>query len=435
MGLTRERVRQLQQRLVSRLPAGPALAPVLDQALQLVNVLLPCSAAQLGTALKDAGLARADWSGASLTELGRLMGREVALADHDGLVVAEEERQAAQAVLTAARRLSDRNGAASTEQVLQELSLKGSAPSEQLCVAVLEHHPNINWLGNGWFWTPHGSNRNRLVNTSQRILVVHQPQTLADMLEGIGRNYTWRNATGGTTRAFDLEVPPEEVVLALYRSHPAFLVTTDRDDISSAVDLDPDILGPEKLTMVGILRDQPYSSMTRNELIAACTAAGMQTSTTGVFITYAECIKNFGHNVWGLRGTAVPRDVVEAMQSQARSTARAFNAGTLQGATKAGHLWFAQRLSQGVVFAGVLSGSMSRLLPGDRQLTITDAVDGESVGTMKRSGEHFLYGLSALLRKHRVQPGTVIRAVLHLDDGFVNVEFGDEELLEEPEDW
>lgn len=432
LGVTRERVRQLQQAVKRKLPLGPVWAPALDQALQLLDVVVPCSAKDLNAALAEAGLTEIEWTAESLVAVAALSGRELTLAEQDGLVGSEEDLAGLKGALSTARRVSDRNGAASYEQVVEELSAGRSATTVELVRAVLVGHPDVTELEEGWFWTRHGKGRNRLVNNSLRILAVFQPQTLEDMVGGIERNYTWRNSTGGADRKIALEVPPVNVLASFYASHPEFVISDGI--VSSAAEIDPEILGPEKLTLVSVLRDQPWCAMSRNDLIAACAAEGMRTSTVQVFLTYAECIKNVGHNIWALRGVAVPPAAVEEMQQSARSGARAFDKRAASGTTAGGRPWLAQRISPGVLYSGVLSGRWTRHLPEDGQLSLIDGVDGDKVGTLKRSGD-LMHGFARLLRKHQPRVGDAMRVTLYMEDGYSVVEIGGDELLEEPEDW
>jgi hypothetical protein len=254
------------------------------------------------------------------------------------------------------------------------------------------------------------------------------------MMGGVERQYTWRNSTGGSDREFDLQVPPVEVLRAFYASHPDFSVD-EKGRIRLVRLVGEEILGEEKLTLVRILRDQPWPAMTRNDLIDACVAEGMLSSTAGVFLTYAECIENIGHNVWALRGVDVPEEVVNDLQDDARVRSRSFDRGRRQGATAKGRPWFAQRLTSAVLHSGVIISRWASNLDPDTRLTIIDGTDGESAGTLRRSGNDFLYGLSVFIRKNRPAIGDYLRITLYTDDGHAVAELGGDELAELPEDW
>jgi len=299
----------------------------------------------LNAALRDAGLTSLTWTVAALTGVAGLPGRRLDLLEHDGFAVTSDDLAAIRAVLPTAQKISDRNGVAAPGQVLDELAAGGHTPDPGVVRGILTTQRDVTWLTGDWFWFQHAAGRNRLVNTSLRILAVHEPQTLVDMAGGLERHYTWRNSTGGAAQRGHMGVPPQDVVGAFYASHPAFTVD-GHGHVSAATPADPQtLLGPEKLAMVAVLREQPWSAMSRNDLIAACTAEGMQIGTVQVFLTYAECITNHGHNVWGLRGMHVPGPVVRRLQDTARGTARAFDKVRLAGISPRGRPWFAQRLT------------------------------------------------------------------------------------------
>jgi hypothetical protein len=228
-----------------------------EQSLQLVELMAPCSVDDLNEALQDAGLTSITWSLIALREVARLSGRELNVLDSDGFVAAPEEIPAIKAVYSVARKVSERNGAAELRQVRQELSLAGYELDRSLVREVLAVRRDVHWLVDDWVWAEHGRGRNRLVNTSLRILSAHQPQTMTDMIGGVERAYSWRNSTSGASRRFALELPPEDVVEAFYRGHPLFSVDGD-GMISSTETVDPEILRPEKLTLAGVLWQQPW---------------------------------------------------------------------------------------------------------------------------------------------------------------------------------
>ena len=433
LGVSRARVGQISQRMTARLPTQTVWAPRADQMIQTVESVVPCSLADLNEALMGAGLTNQSWTVAALIAVASLTGRTVDLEDVDGFVTVSEQVQLVRRVLVVAKRISDRNGAAAISQVHAECS-GDDFVDESFVRGVLADHPVVHWLSRNWFWTTHGSTRNRLVNTSQRILAVHQPQTLESMLDGVKRNYSWRNSTGRSSQSAELQVPAVDVLRAFYADHPTFDLDHD-EAIRSAQPVDIETLGPEKLTLVGVLRAQERPAMSRNDLIEACSAEGMSTATTSIFLTYAECIENFGPNVWGLRGTDVPVSYVEDLQRSARSRNRAMDRERHEGTTEGGRPWFAQRLTPGMLYSGVLASKWTESLKEDAALTIFDGTDGKATGSLRRSGL-FMYGLSKLIRKNRSAVGDFVRVTLYRDDGFAVAEVGGPELAECPgDDW
>lgn len=433
LGVSRARVGQISQRIGARLPAGRVWAPQVDQLEQIIESVVPCSLVDLNDALNGAGLSRIRWTVAALRAVAELTGRMLTIEEFDGYVLHRDQIATARKIVATAQRISDRNGVVSVEQILIETTELGDI-DEAFVRDLLMCSTDAVWVDRDWLWMRHGARRNRLVNTSLRILTVHDPQTLESMLEGVVRNYTWRNSTGGSSRSVELQVPPQGVLRSFYSCHPSFSVD-DKGLIASRDVLDEETLGPEKLTLVGVLRAQEWPAMTRNDLLAACSSEGMNTATVSIFLTYAECIQNFGRNVWGLRGTRVPEEVVEALQRDARARSRAIDREWHDGVTAAGRPWFTQRITPGMLYSGVvIVPRWSGNLHEDAALAILDGVDGQKVGRLRRSGS-FLYGLGGVIRRNEPSVGDFCRITLYADDGYAVVEIGDRELTETPADW
>ena len=431
LGVSRSRVGQFSQRISAQVPTKPVWAPLVEQMVQTVHSVVPCAIGDLNEALQGADLTAITWTAPALVAIAGLTGRQLDLQYQDGFAVSTDDVGLVRSVLATARRVSDRNGAAAVDQVLSEIDHKDGA-TEALVRDVLTGRSDVTWLSRDWFWTRYGNMRNRLVNTSQRILVVHQPQHLSSLIEGVSRNYSWRNSSGRVAQGAELQVPPPEILSEFYAHHPTF--TMNAGLISSVDPIDIDSLGPEKLTLVGLLRAQPWPVMSRSDLIEACRAEGMNTGTASIFLTYAECIENFGWNVWGLRGTKVPADVIDDLQRSARERSRNFDREFHEGVTEGGRPWFAQRLAPGALHSGVIVTRWSSNLEEDDRLAVIDGTDGERSGTLRRSG-NFIYGLSNLIRRNRPDVGDYIRLVLYRQDGYAVADVGGQELTECPYDW
>ena len=431
LGVTRERVRQVQSKLV--LPQQPIWAPSMEAAIKLIEHAIPCSASDLAESLSAAGLSDLrSWEAASLCATASLTGRSLDLVEVDGFVGRPDQLAGLKAVLPAARAASNFSGLATMWEVLNRLSDQSIQLDGSLVRDVLVKSPVVHWVDDQSFWTDHAPGRNRLVNTSLRILAVIQPQSLTDMHEGIVRHYRWRSASG-SGRFPTLTAPYPSQLSAFYASHPAFAL--DRDDcVIARQPVDIESLGAEKLAMVGVLRSQPFWVMDRNSLIDACRDAGMKAATAGVFTTYAECIKNFGHNVWGLRGAVVPDEVVLATQRRARVTRQSYDRHCVRGATQSGRPWMARKVTPTFLNSGVMPFDWGKDALADRKLTALDMLDGEQIGTL-RFVNGFNYGYVPYIGKHSMSVGDVIRVLADPESGVCHIESGGDELLSEPFDF
>jgi hypothetical protein len=331
-------------------------------------------------------------------------------------------------VLPAARALSNANGIATMDQLMRRLQLDGV--DQTLIRVLLEADRNFHWLGTNAFWSVHAPGRNRVVNISQRILAVNDRQRLEDMQEGIEREFNFRISTGAG-RLADLCTPSTDQLRQFYASYPAFIL--EGDWVSSIAPIPLSLLGEEKQALVNLLRAAPDHVMDRPSLMAACDELGLNRATVGVWTSYAECLKRFGPNVWGLRGAHVSEAVVERVQKEARSTSRSYDRTKLDGRTASGGVWMARRLTPTLIYSGVLPFDWANDVLAGRAFEAIEMVSGESLGTLKFD-TNFNWGYTSIFAKERPKPGDVLRLTVDLRDGLAYLELGGDELLSPPFD-
>lgn len=430
LGVSRERVRQVQSKIA--LPERPVWAPSMDAALTLIDHTAPCTIEELGEALQAAGLSALPiWHANALRAAASVTGRDLDLDEVDGFVCRSGQVHHVKAVMPAARAASNLSGVATAQDVLDRLEDQAMQLDRSVVRTLLRNSTEVHWLTGQSFWTDHPPGRNRLVNTSLRILAVMEPQTLEDMHEGVARNYRWRSATG-TGRLLELRVPGLCELSAFYDSHPAFEFTADRRLVANQP-VDIESIGAEKLAMVGVLRSQPFGVMDRNSLLNACREAGMKAATATVFTTYAECIKNFGPNVWGLRGAVVPEEVIHATQRHARTASKTHDRRNVDGTTESGRPWMARKVTPSFLNSGVIPFDWGKNQLTDSKLIAIDMLDGEPVGSL-RFVNNFNYGYIPFLGKHSLSVGDVIRVLADPESDRCHIEFGGDELLSQPFD-
>jgi hypothetical protein len=431
MGVTRERVRQVQSKAQLYLPTAPVHAPAVDQVIELLDWALPCTEEELAAALAAGGLtALPRWSAGALRSAVGLTGRTIDIDERGGVVGRPSQLRLADSVSAAARAVSNGNGIASAATVARRLSRGQDEPVSVNAVEPLLHAcASLHWIDETWFWTDHPPGRNRLVNTSLRILAVIGAQTLDDLLEGIEREYAFR---ASTRRDDDLVPPGRNQLEAFYASHPVFR-QLDGGLVEATEPVDIDLLGEEKQALVAVLRGQPHQAMDRLSLLAACDEIGMKPATVTVWTTYAGCIKRFAPNVWGLRGAHVPDEVLVQLQANARRAREAVDRTKMSGTTPSGRPWTARRVTPSFLYSGVMPFDWGKPMLAYRTLAAVDMVDGESVGTV-RFAENFNWGYGTFLRRHDVRQGDVVRVLADPESDTCYLELGGDELLSEPFD-
>lgn len=434
LGVSRERVRQIRGAIEDRLPRTPILAPAVDAVLEVLDVITPTTPGALAAALRGASLTEStEWHASSLRSLARVSGRpEPDLISQDGWIGTAEQLRGLDKLRRAAVNASNFAGCTDLGAVLKRI-LPEDRPEAQLAAEAVGSWSEVHWVDETHFWLDHGENRNRLVNVCRRTLTVCQPLVVDDLLAGVERAFAHRASTGGE-RYVDLAAPGTSRFRAFLRSHPFFAIEDETDLVTTTAPMPEADLGPEKMTLVGVLRVQPKGLMDRNALIAACEEAGMLPATVGVMLTYAECISNYGLNVWGLRGLRPSEEAVREVQAAARARAQTVQSVRLAGVTPGGRPWTARHVTPTLLYSAVMPGDWASGTIGGLALDLIDVSDGEVVGALKSSGP-FVYGVGRAMRKHNVRVGHVIRLVADTGASSCNIEIGGEELLDEPFDW
>jgi hypothetical protein len=303
-GITRERVRQLCERLSRRLGEAPVEAPALDRALVLAAHAAPTTAHDLARRLADEHIAAQPFDPAGLLTAAAVLGRDAtfSLDSVKGVRVvlpdppdpASDTVTVIAAVVDTARGMVRRAGAARVSEVTGRVAADLAVwVEDELVTAVVSEPADFVWLERrtGWFYLPSVA-KNAVVSRVVKVLSVAGAVSVSELHAGIRRDERMRefvmpeyilgelcerlpgiSATGGVVAA-DRPRPPEEV-----------LETTE-------------------LTLLRALIDAGGEAE-RHELEAACLAAGMKLSSFNNRIAYSPIVADLGHGHYGIRGREV----------------------------------------------------------------------------------------------------------------------------------
>ena len=300
-GITRERVRQLCERLAAKLaPARPA-APMLERALVVAAHAVPTTAAELGRRLADEHVAARPFDPAGLLSAAALLGLDATLALDtvkdlrvalpDPPDPASDMRAVVTCVIETARALVRRSGAGRVHDVTgQVAALLAVWVDDAFVTAVLSEPADFVWLDRraGWFYLPSVA-KNAVVSRVVKVLSVAGRVRLDDLHAGIRRDERMREF-----------VMPEYILAELCARIPGVAVDGGlvRSTAPAAAD---EVLETTELTLVRLLREAG-GAMHRRDLEQACRATGMKLSSFNNRIAYSPILQERGHGVYGLRG-------------------------------------------------------------------------------------------------------------------------------------
>ena len=424
-GLTRERVRQITNKKLDRLKPfaktwAPSYAPALDACRELVLAHVPISSEQMQVVMYEAHVTETDFDPESLLQAMQLLGRDagVHLADFAGrlFLVREDDNELFREIDQIVRKSIQAWGAMTVDDLIVQLEeSSGRMINREPLKAVLDTNSQLHWLDEqgSWFWSSGvPSNRNRLRNNMAKVLSVAQGIDAADLRRALARHHR----TEGIA-------PPKQVILELCHQLPEYRVTGNRVVADPPLDW-LEVLAETEETIVSVLKEHG-PIMARADFEEACIDLGMARSTFYVYLGYSPVISRYARGVYGLVGSkASPGDIESLMIPSPRGKVLSD-----YGWTEEGKVWITYTLSESSVKSGVLGlpSGLSSIVQGEFTATTTKKI---RVGTLNTRGSS-LWGLGPYFRRRGGDAGDALALVFDLSAREVQLELGDEELLDE----
>ena len=312
-GITRERVRQLCERLAKRIRVAasggagessvtPVSAPALERALLQAAGAAPTTAQQLARRLADEHIAARPFDPHGLLTAADVLDREapftLGTVKNVRVVLpnppdpAVDTTEVIAAIVDVARAIVRRAGAARVRDVTGRVAATLAVwVDDDLVTAVVSEPEGFVWLERrtAWFYLPAVA-KNAVVSRIVKVLSVAGRLDLADLHAGIRRDERMKEF-----------VMPEYILGELCERIPGVSVEDGR--VYAREPIRPqDVLESTELTLVTILREHG-SAMERHALEALCLAAGMKSSSFNNRIAYSPIVAERGYGHYGLRGS------------------------------------------------------------------------------------------------------------------------------------
>jgi hypothetical protein len=432
IGLTRERLRQIQKRFVDHLPNHPIFMPQLDAAIAAIREAAPLTVGRASELLRDRGIAARAFHPKSLMGAAELCRRpqpfEIDFSSGVARVVVEHRQDLERVWLSVAYKQAGASGATNIQEVLAEVTSRTPANIEETDVRrFLQDCSGIEFLSGDWFWHKDGvPDRNRLRNVTRKMLSVAAPIHVGELREGVQRHYRIRGTRGHA--GWPLLTPPRVVLEAFYRAHPEFAVDS-ASRVSPVMQLDHRMeLNPTERILLDALRSSPACLLDYGSFGRACAEAGMNPNTFSQYLSSSPVIAHLGTDLWSLRGIRVDPASVEVLR-QANAARPREKRIIDHGWKVTGDLWFAARLPelQSPLVLGVPS-AIRRYVAG-RSFPATDE-QGLSAGTVRLNADGTAsYGYSAFLARCGADQDDILLVAFRLTEGTVTLQLiGDEEL-------
>lgn len=430
LGVTRERVRQVESKTKAGLKIGGAFMPRLDAAIQCIESAVPIPVQSVPSKLLEAGVSERAFSIESLLSAATLFGRKtyLTLADfpQGKVVLGRPDAGKARGVARTARRLAGLIGVANVFHVCSDLGESDDESTVENVRRLLRGLEGFEFLDDDWFWcTDLPTGRNRLDNVAHKILSVASPQTVASVRDGVKRKYSFISKSRNAL----LPVPPISALCAYFTRSPEFRL--DRDSVASVQRFDcNEILGSVEAAFVAIFRAVPSGILDRRSVIEACLQRGLNESTVQTFLTYSPILEHVDSDAWKLRGVHVDPAALEALREANQTSPREKRVLSF-GWTQSGSLWLASRLPYNLasVVIGV-PGALRRYLES-RSFAAFERTTGQSCGTLSINAEGTSYGYATFIRRSGADALDVLYSEFDLQRDTVQLSLADENALEE----
>lgn len=316
--ITRERVRQIEARV--KREAKNRVPRVVERLLDYLPKLRPVLWSSLAAQMVENGLSERKWSGRAtkaVLQHFRLSHWKFVEGARDSLVGPADYpilNYLAETV-SIARRTSRASGAISLEYLAN--CLPYPIPMSILR-DMLRCAQDIEFITPDYCWVPRTpAKRVRIQNVSKKMLSINRPLNIRDIRRGLERKFSFRNKTGSSK--YEGVVPPNDVLIALFKMYPDFRVIGD-DDIDYIGDLHPDneLTRPE-LAIVRTFEHMNTNALDRQTIKEFGDDQGINMSSLEVEMTYSPIVVQIQQNVWRLVGSTVAADVVQQVQRRIRS--------------------------------------------------------------------------------------------------------------------
>ena len=433
LGLTRERIRQIQSDVVGRFPDHEVFMPNIDKAITLLEKMAPLSLDNASSVLKREGISSTAFYLPSLLNSATLLGKKTSLQICETrtgkTLVNNSDAKTVQLIPSLARKLAGRSGATSVYQLQDVLIEEGHEINEDNLRAILHSNINLDFLDDDWFWAMDVKDgRNRLMNTVKKILSVASPQPIQSIREGVRRSYSRRGKS--PSKNIMIVLPPIDIMKAFLKKQKEFRVEDEM--VFSKVPLNyARELGDSARIMVEVLRSAPAGVLDRTSFAEGCLARGMNENTFNLYTTYSCIIEHPSLGIWKLRGVLVDPAAVEAVR-QANHLKPKEKRVLEFGWTSDSKLWIAARVPRIGRNAMIIGcpGDIQRYLIGQEFKSLVKE-RGVSCGTIVINERGTSYGYGTFIRRYGLDENDILLAEFDLSKNEVLLSVYHEDLFEE----
>lgn len=431
LGVTRERIRQIEAKIVRRMPDTPMYLPQLQKAIEALESASPISIRDASDLLKRRGICERPFHPESVISAAEDCNLPTSLRIQTvrgkKLVTSKSDLGVAGRLATIARKQCGASGATDIPEVLEQARSENLTFDDERAERLIRNLPDISWLEDDWFWTSSiPSERNRLRNVARKMLSVTSPIHAQKIRNGMRRVASWRNSTVANRR-WPFRAPPTQIVRRFLEQHSEFSVD-ESGLVSSNLELDyVHELGDAERAIVEAIRSSPTRILDRQSIRDKCLSKGINAHSVEVLLSYSPLIEHLGVNLWTIAGTAIDPASLEAVKTANAERPREKRISDF-GWTESGDIWIAVVIpayhTSSFVFG--IPGGVKRFLCGQKFSILDES--GRERGHIGVTDTGAAYGAGPTLRRKAADTGDTMLCEFNLTRNVVMIRVGGEEL-------
>lgn len=312
LGVTRERIRQIEAKALSRLASMlPLAVPTVHRAVAIVSDAAPCGLDEAGKRLSDEGVTTRPFSPLSLAvvadalaiargfEIIEVAQRQLLARKHDGVRVAQ--------TVVLAKRMCRASGASSLERLGQMMTLSGFESWTTPELRRLIRGCGGTFVDDAAQWFCFARLIDGITGTVIKMLSVRRPLPIDLVRRNLRKVQLFRRRSADPEMSNPMPVP-SDVLLRLLLLDPLLCLSGD-----SAIDLTvpsspEEQLGAMELSLVRAVESSASQSIGRDEAIERALKSGLTASTATMLLSYSPVIERIGPNRWTTIGASPPFD-------------------------------------------------------------------------------------------------------------------------------
>lgn len=417
VGISRERVRQLESRMKKNLEFV-SFVPVLDRSIETLESAAMSFEMDASLTLMESGLASRRFFPAGIKSAARfLKGKdgEFTVAPN-GKSIVPPGGGIANSVWDALKSLSDVNYISNLSEIQARVAvIESSTPPMAVIRSLVSSNDRVEWLDDTleWFWLRQKDGRNRWLNITRKLLSVSDPLGLSALRDGLRRPHSNRSTN-----------IPRRI---LKRLCEVAGLLVHNDQISSRSELNHlEYLNSSEIILFSAL-EEADGILRREELQEYCLSNGMNRHSFWVYLSYNPLLVRIAPSVYGLRGREIDPAKVAALAGIPQTPKQKVLRD--HGWTGDGSIWLGYRLSSNSVESGVVFvPSDVRNVIGISQIELF-GMEGNGVGTFVIGDQGNAWGLTPYFDRRGVEAGDALVIIISTELASGIVRSGSHELL------